>query len=148
MGKHGFPFLLTKFRTMSLAPSSPSEAEWATAHPWRVTRVGAFMRRFRLDELPQLWNVVCGQLSLVGPRPEQPHIVERLSESIDFYRSRLCVRPGLTGWAQVNYGYGGSLRGNVEKLQYDFFYIKRQNLRLDLMILAATVRTVLRGGGK
>jgi exopolysaccharide biosynthesis polyprenyl glycosylphosphotransferase len=148
VGKHGFPFLLTKFRTMSLAPSSPSEAEWATAHPWRVTRVGAYLRRFRLDELPQLWNVVCGQLSLVGPRPEQPHIVERLTESIDFYRSRLCVRPGLTGWAQVNYGYGGSLRGNVEKLQYDFFYIKRQNLRLDLMILAATVRTVLRGGGR
>jgi len=132
IGKDGEPFNVTKFRTMRESPGDPE-----------VSGVGQLLRRFRLDELPQLWNVVRGQLSLVGPRPEQPRIVKQLEESLEFYAVRHRVRPGLTGWAQVNH-----VDRMPEKLQYDFFYVKNQGLLLDLMIIAWTIRTILSGAGR
>lgn len=146
VGKGDEPFTLVKFRTMRCVPTE-SPAAWAGDERARITGVGRVLRRFRLDELPQLWNVVLGQLSLVGPRPEQIDIVRRLEADIDYYRARHCVRPGMTGWAQINYGYGGSRGGTVEKLQYDFYYVKCQSLRLDLLILASTARAVFAGSG-
>lgn len=146
VGKNGATFSLTKFRTMQIG-SEPARASWGTQQEHRITAVGRCLRRFRLDELPQLWNVVRGELSLVGPRPEQPEIVQRLEREMQFYTARHCIRPGLTGWAQVSYGYGGDEVGVIEKLQYDFFYIKRQSLRLDLLILASTVRIIMSGRG-
>ncbi|HVL96590.1 MAG TPA: exopolysaccharide biosynthesis polyprenyl glycosylphosphotransferase [Solirubrobacteraceae bacterium] len=145
VGRGGEIFMLTKFRTMR--PADDAEPSWAPEQADRITPVGRVLRRFRIDELPQLWHVVRGQMSLVGPRPEQPAIVERLTREIEFYGARHHVRPGITGWAQVNHGYGGSDAGTLEKLQFEFFYIKHQSLQLDLRILAATVRTVLRGRG-
>lgn len=146
IGLGGETVYLLKFRTMRPAPPDVS-ASWATHQQDRITPVGRFLRRYRLDELPQLFNVVRGDLALVGPRPEQPVIAERLSRELRFYDARHCVRPGLTGWAQVNYGYGGTMRDVVEKLQYEFFYIKHQSLMLDLRVLMATVRTILSGSG-
>src|SRR5215211_5661382 len=145
VGRDDERFTLTKFRTMTVA--SDQDAGWVTDHSHRITPVGRLLRRFRLDELPQLIHVVRGQLSLVGPRPEQPAIVDRLEQELEFYAARHTVRPGLTGWAQINYGYGGSDVGVIEKLQYDFFYIKHQSLRLDLLTILATVRTILGGRG-
>ncbi len=144
VGRNGELVTMTKFRTMH---GEAGPAAWATDAPERIPPVGTVLRRLRVDELPQLWNVVRGRLSLVGPRPEQPAIVERLASAIEFYPARHCVRPGLTGWAQVNAGYGGSIDGAMEKLQYDFFYIKHQSLRLDLLILGATVRTIFLARG-
>jgi lipopolysaccharide/colanic/teichoic acid biosynthesis glycosyltransferase len=111
----------------------------------RITPVGRILRRFRLDELPQLWNVIRGDLALVGPRPEQTAIVEQLEREIPFYAARHCVRPGLTGWAQVNLGYAGSFEGTVAKLQRDLYYIKHSSLRLDGLILWLTLKAVLVG---
>jgi lipopolysaccharide/colanic/teichoic acid biosynthesis glycosyltransferase len=133
VGKDGRRFRLTKFRTMRQDPGGREP----------VPPVGRILRRFRFDELPQLWDVVRGKLSLVGPRPEQPRIVEQLQESIEFYAFRHRVRPGLTGWAQVN-----QVDEMPEKLQYDFYYVKNQGLLLDLMIIAWTVRTILSGAGR
>ena len=146
VGRQGRTFTVIKLRTMVV--DEVRDAGWAGEHAHRITPIGRFLRRCRIDELPQLWNVVRGDLSLVGPRPEQPELVERLSQEIEFYNARHRVRPGLTGWAQVNHDYGGSLRGTLEKLQFDFFYIKHQSLRLDAWILFSTVRTVLAGGGR
>jgi exopolysaccharide biosynthesis polyprenyl glycosylphosphotransferase len=147
VGRNGRLVTLTKFRTMHAA-APDATAGWATTHLSRITPVGRWMRRYRLDEIPQLWHVIRGDLALVGPRPEQPEIVERLQSQLEFYSARHRVRPGLTGWAQVNHGYGGSLADTIEKLQYEFFYIRRQGLRLDLYILLGTVKTVLTGGGR
>jgi exopolysaccharide biosynthesis polyprenyl glycosylphosphotransferase len=147
IGRDGREFKLTKFRTMSPHVSSASQS-WAGDDLARITRAGRIIRRYRLDEIPQLWHVLRGDLSLVGPRPEQPAIVAQLQQSIEFYTARHSVRPGITGWAQINYGYGGSTDGTIEKLQFDFFYIKRQSLRLDLAIIMATARTVLLGRGE
>lgn len=147
VGQHGRVFRLAKFRTMHPDPALEHGA-WLDASGRRIFRLGALLRKFRLDELPQLWNVIGGDLSLIGPRPEQPAIVARLEQAMPFYSARHTVRPGLTGWAQVSFGYGGSDAGAVAKLQYDLFYIKRQSLRLDLRIVAATVRTVLFGAGR
>jgi len=124
------------------------EPAWAGAHAHRITRLGAVLRRFRLDEIPQLWNVLRGQLALIGPRPEQVKLVDQLQEQIEFYAARHCIRPGLTGWAQVNAGYGGSHLGTLEKLQYDLYYVKHQSLRLDLAILSSTLRAMLSGTGR
>ena len=145
VGRNGEHIQLPKFRTMHPADDRP--AEWAVADTGSITSVGRLLRRFRLDEIPQLVSVVKGQLALVGPRPEQPAIVERLCGEVEFYDVRHCVRPGLTGWAQVNRGYGGSTRDVVEKLQYDLFYVKHQSLLLDLRVIVATVRTILAGRG-
>jgi lipopolysaccharide/colanic/teichoic acid biosynthesis glycosyltransferase len=143
VGRDGEPFTIVKFRTMRPADGAPPAA-WATSDGARITRVGGWLRRFRLDELPQLWNVLRGQLSLIGPRPEQVGIVRELESKIPFYAARHVVRPGLTGWAQVCSGYGGSLHGALEKLQLDLYYVKHQSLRLDLLILASTMRAVAR----
>ena len=117
---------------------------WASkAGDVRVTAVGRFLRRSRLDELPQLWNVLKGDMSLVGPRPERPEFVAELTRQIPFYRQRHIVRPGLTGWAQVRYTYGASVEDALQKLQYDLFYIKNLSLALDVFIILDTVKTVL-----
>jgi lipopolysaccharide/colanic/teichoic acid biosynthesis glycosyltransferase len=145
VGKGGVPFTLLKLRTMTTALHA--EAGWAHVHAHRVTSVGRHLRRFRLDELPQLWNVLRGELALIGPRPEQVPIVERLCEQVPSYGVRHCVRPGLTGWAQVNLGYAGSVEGTVAKLQRDLFYVKRRSLRLDALIIWLTLKTVISGNG-
>lgn len=145
IGRGGVPFTLIKLRTMTAAGAG--EAAWAGAETLRITPVGRFLRRFRLDELPQLWNVIRGDLALVGPRPEQVPIVERLDRELPHYNARHCIRPGLTGWAQVNLGYAGSAEGTVAKLQRDLYYVKHSSLRLDGLILWLTVKTVISGKG-
>ena len=145
VGKGGAHFTLLKLRTMT--QSSQTAATWATSEIHRVTVVGRFLRRFRLDELPQLWNVIRGDLALVGPRPEQVPIAERLDSELPYYGARHCIRPGITGWAQVNLGYGGSFEGTVAKLQRDLYYVKHASLRLDLLILWLTFKAVIAGGG-
>jgi exopolysaccharide biosynthesis polyprenyl glycosylphosphotransferase len=147
VGKGGQPFQMTKLRTMVQGAESPGEPVWAQENDERVTRFGRFARRTRLDEVPQLWNVLKGEMSLVGPRPERPEFVKDLQEQIPFYRSRHAVRPGLTGWAQINYEYGNSVADSLTKLQYDLYYIKHRSLHLDLVILARTVGTVLSFSG-
>jgi lipopolysaccharide/colanic/teichoic acid biosynthesis glycosyltransferase len=122
-------------------------ASWAPSQAHRVTPVGRLLRRFRIDELPQLWNVLRADLALIGPRPEQVTIAERLEREVPFYSARHCIRPGLTGWAQVNIGYAGSVEGTVAKLQRDLYYIKHGNPRLDGLILWMTLRTILSGRG-
>ena len=116
---------------------------WAKQRDPRVTSVGSFMRRTRIDELPQLFNVLRGQMSFIGPRPERPHFVEQLAEVIPFYRERARVKPGLTGWAQVNFPYGASVEDARGKLSYDLYYVKHRSILLDLSILFATVRVIL-----
>ncbi len=146
VGRDGDIFTLSKFRTMHPAHGS-EHGHWARTSAGRIFTVGHFLRRLRLDELPQLLSVVRGDLSLVGPRPEQPVIVARLEAAMRYYHARHAVRPGLTGWAQVNIGYAGSEAGSLAKLQYDLFYIKRQSLGLDLRIMASTARAILFGSG-
>ncbi len=139
VGKAGELFTLVKLRTMTVSDDSGA---WASDHAHRVTPLGRVLRRYRLDELPQLWNVLRGELALVGPRPEQVAIVERLEQQIPFYAARHTVRPGITGWAQVNLGYSGSLEGTRAKLQRDLYYVKHRSLRLDLLILWLTLKAV------
>jgi lipopolysaccharide/colanic/teichoic acid biosynthesis glycosyltransferase len=122
--------------------------EWTGEDDPRITPFGRLLRRTHVDELPQLWNIVRGDLSVVGPRPEQPHYVEELIQKIPFYDLRHRVRPGLTGWAQVKFGYAGSERDALEKLQYEFFYLRHQSLTLDLRIMGRTLRTMVRGRGR
>jgi lipopolysaccharide/colanic/teichoic acid biosynthesis glycosyltransferase len=144
VGKDGSRFTLLKLRTMTFTDDTAADesAAWATDEGHRITRVGRLLRRYRLDELPQLWNVLRGELALVGPRPEQVPIVDRLEREIPFYAARHAVRPGLTGWAQVNLGYAGSVEGARAKLQRDLYYVKHRSLRLDLLILWLTVKAV------
>ncbi|MDE3132093.1 MAG: sugar transferase [Acidobacteriota bacterium] len=139
VGRDGSLFTLVKLRTMTPADDSGA---WAGDQDHRITPLGRVLRRYRLDELPQLWNVLRGELALVGPRPEQVPIVKRLEQQIPFYAARHTVRPGLTGWAQVNLGYSGSLEGTRAKLQRDLYYIKHRSLRLDLLILWLTLKAV------
>ncbi len=143
VGRDGKSFRLVKFRSMRENAEAETGPVWSAEHDDRVTRLGRIMRRLRLDELPQLFNVFRGDMSLVGPRPERPHFVQRLSEQIPFYPLRHVIRPGITGWAQINYGYASSLDNTVEKLQYDLFYIKNMSWVLDSLILLETVKTVL-----
>ena len=142
VGLHGRVFTLMKFRSMQMDAEARGPA-WAAQRDPRVTRVGAFIRRMRIDELPQLINVLKGEMGFVGPRPERPHFVDQLAEVIPFYRDRACVKPGITGWAQVNYPYGASIEDARQKLSYDLYYVKHRNLFLDLLILFATVRVIL-----
>jgi len=116
---------------------------WATEDDPRVTRIGRWIRKTRLDELPQLLNILAGSMSLVGPRPEPPHFVNELAQKLPYYLQRHSVKPGLTGWAQINYPYGNTVEDALQKLQYDLFYIKYQSLLFDLSILFHTVKTVL-----
>jgi lipopolysaccharide/colanic/teichoic acid biosynthesis glycosyltransferase len=118
-------------------------AVWASADDPRITPLGRFLRRTRLDELPQLWNVLKGDMSFVGPRPERPEFVHQLTQDIPFYGQRHVVRPGLTGWAQVRYTYGASVEDALMKLQYDLYYIKNLSLALDLYIIFSTIKTVV-----
>jgi lipopolysaccharide/colanic/teichoic acid biosynthesis glycosyltransferase len=143
VGKGGKTFTIHKFRSMRADAESKTGAVWAKSNDSRVTRFGRFMRRTRLDELPQLWNVLVGEMSLVGPRPERPEFVAKLTEQIPFYGLRHGVRPGLTGWAQVRYTYGASVEDALEKLQYDLFYIKHLRISFDLLILFWTMKTVV-----
>lgn len=148
VGLRGEEFTILKFRTMvpSRAPAGTG-TEWTAANDPRITTVGKFLRTTHLDELPQAWNIVRGDLSLVGPRPEQPHYVVQLSAKLPFYGMRHLVRPGLTGWAQVKYGYAADERDALEKLQYEFFYLRRQGIRFDLKVLGRTIRSVLGSEG-
>jgi sugar transferase (PEP-CTERM system associated) len=143
MGKGGSLFKVWKFRTMRVDAEFATGPQWAGDNDPRVTRVGRFLRTSRLDEIPQLWCVLRGDMAFVGPRPERPEFIEMLSEKIPFYRVRHMVRPGVTGWAQINYRYGSTVEDALEKLQYDLFYIKNASLGLDLLILFQTVKTVL-----
>ncbi len=142
VGQHGRHFTLFKFRSMYIDAEAMGPA-WAARHDPRVTPWGRVMRRSRIDELPQLLNVLRGEMSLVGPRPERPHFVAQLNSAIPFHEDRTRVKPGITGWAQVNYPYGASVEDARQKLSYDLYYVKHRNLLLDLTILMATVRVIL-----
>jgi sugar transferase (PEP-CTERM system associated) len=143
VGQQGLVFVVYKFRSMRADAEAATGAIWARHQDDRIIPVGRFIRKTRLDELPQLWNVLRGEMSLVGPRPERPEFVTALTKEIPFYGQRHIVKPGLTGWAQVSYSYGGSVEGTLEKLQYDLFYIKNLSLSLDLFILFKTIKTVI-----
>jgi len=148
VGLHGQPFSLLKFRTMR-QDAEANGAVWATKNDARVTPLGKFMRRTRIDEIPQLWNVLRGEMGFVGPRPERPEFVQWLTQEIPFYEIRHIVRPGLTGWAQVRYQYGASLEETKRKLEYDLYYIKHASLGLYLLIIFETIKTiVLRRGAQ
>jgi len=147
VGLGGETFPVLKFRSMGIDAESDGKPVWATKGDTRVTRVGNFLRINRLDEFPQLLNVLLGQMSLVGPRPERPEFVKELLENIPYYSERHSVRPGVTGWAQLKYSYGASEEDALEKLQYDLYYVKNQNLMLDIIIILQTVEVVLWGKG-
>jgi lipopolysaccharide/colanic/teichoic acid biosynthesis glycosyltransferase len=147
VGKGGRNFNVVKFRTMRVDAEALSGPQWAGDNDPRVTRVGRFLRSSRLDEIPQLWCVLKGDMAFVGPRPERPEFVEWLSREIPYYSVRHMVRPGLTGWAQVKYKYGSTVEDAREKLQYDLFYIKNASIGLDLLIMFQTIKTVLLSRG-
>jgi sugar transferase (PEP-CTERM system associated) len=147
VGERGKTFWLLKFRSMRTDAELDGVARWASKHDDRVTRVGRIARKLRFDELPQLWNVLKGQMSIVGPRPERPQFVADLEPKIRYYNLRHCLKPGLAGWAQLSYPYGASEEDAAEKLKYDLFYVKNHNLMLDLLILVQTVEVVLFGRG-
>jgi exopolysaccharide biosynthesis polyprenyl glycosylphosphotransferase len=147
VGLRGRRFAMLKFRSMRADAEADGRPIWAQTQDHRVTRVGRFIRWARIDELPQILNVLRGEMSVVGPRPERPFFVEQFKKLIPAYDDRHAVLPGITGWAQVNYPYGASVDDAREKLRYDVYYIANYNFRLDLKILLATVRVVLSGKG-
>jgi sugar transferase (PEP-CTERM system associated) len=147
VGLNGRVFTLYKFRSMIKNAEADGKAQWANAKDSRVTRLGGILRKLRLDELPQIFNVLRGDMSLVGPRPERPQFVEQLSKTIPYYHERHVVKPGITGWAQVCYPYGSSERDALEKLQFDLYYIKHKTLIFDLIVLLQTAEVVLWGKG-
>ena len=147
VGEHGRHFEMVKFRSMRVDAESDGVARWATKDDDRSTRIGKFIRKTRLDELPQLFLVLGGEMSFVGPRPERPQFVELLNSEIRYYDVRHSVKPGLTGWAQLRYPYGASVRDANEKLKFDLFYVKNHGLVFDLMIMLQTVEVVLFGRG-
>jgi sugar transferase (PEP-CTERM system associated) len=147
VGENGKSFPVIKFRSMRTDAECDGVARWATKNDDRVTRVGRFIRKTRLDELPQLWNVLRGDMSIIGPRPERPQFVDDFNARIRYYSLRHCVKPGLTGWAQLRYPYGSSFEDAEEKLKFDLFYVKNHNFVFDLAILVQTVEVVLFGRG-
>jgi sugar transferase (PEP-CTERM system associated) len=147
VGQHGRVFTLRKFRSMREDAEAATGAVWAGAQDGRVTRIGRFLRRSHLDELPQLWNILMGDMSLVGPRPERPEFVKDLTRLIPFYGQRHVTKPGLTGWAQVCFPYGSSVDDSMRKLQYDLFYIKHMSIGIDVYVVLKTVKNVLQGRG-
>ncbi len=147
VGWQGRRFTILKFRSMRMDAEEPGSAIWAEEHDPRVTAVGRFMRRYRIDELPQLMNVLRGDMSMVGPRPERPEFIGRLTRDVPYYAYRLAVKPGITGWAQVKFRYGATVQDAAEKLQYDLYYIKHMSVRLDGLIALKTIRTVLSKSG-
>ncbi|TXI21599.1 MAG: TIGR03013 family PEP-CTERM/XrtA system glycosyltransferase [Roseateles sp.] len=147
VGLNGAPFQVIKFRSMRADAEKDGKPRWATKNDDRVTRVGRFIRKVRIDELPQLFNVLRGEMSMVGPRPERQFFVDELISKIPYYAVRHSVKPGLTGWAQVRYEYGSTVEDSIEKLQYDLYYVKNHTLFLDLLIMLETVAVVLTGKG-
>ncbi|WP_031409250.1 TIGR03013 family XrtA/PEP-CTERM system glycosyltransferase [Thiomonas sp. FB-Cd] len=147
VGRFGKPFMVLKFRSMRKDAEMDGVARWAQANDNRITRVGRFIRKTRIDELPQLINVLKGEMSLVGPRPERPSFVEQLTEAIPYYAIRHSVKPGVSGWAQVRFSYGASLAEARRKLQFDLYYVKNHSLLLDVQIILETVRVVILGEG-
>lgn len=145
-GKFGRPFQLLKFRSMRVDAEADGKARWWQHYDPRETPIGHYMRKFRIDEIPQLVNILRGEMSFVGPRPERPEFVAQLSKEVPFYHERMMVLPGLTGWAQVNYPYGSSVHDAERKMEFDLYYMKHMSLVLDLFIMLDTLRTVLRGG--
>jgi lipopolysaccharide/colanic/teichoic acid biosynthesis glycosyltransferase len=143
LGKDDKPFMMNKLRSMRRDAESESGAVFTSDDDDRITRIGYFIRQTRLDELPQIWNVLRGEMSLVGPRAERPEFVEILSDSYPYYGLRTSVRPGVTGWAQTRYGYVNNVEAYEDKLALDLYYLKYRSFLLDLTILAQTVRTVL-----
>jgi sugar transferase (PEP-CTERM system associated) len=147
VGLNGRLFNVVKFRSMRTDAEKDGTPRWAAAKDDRVTRVGRFIRKLRIDELPQLFTVLVGDMSLVGPRPERPYFVDKLTQDIPYYAVRLSVKPGVTGWAQVRYHYGATMEDSAEKLQYDLYYVKNHTWFLDLVVLFETVGVVLTGKG-
>jgi sugar transferase (PEP-CTERM system associated) len=146
VGKNGRTFVLTKFRSMRVDAEQDGPV-WASKGDSRTTRVGRIIRKIRVDEIPQFWHILRGEMSFVGPRPERPHFVAQLAEEIPFYEQRHLIAPGLTGWAQIKYPYGASIEDARQKLQYDLFYIKNQGLVLDAIIIFETIKIILFGRG-
>jgi lipopolysaccharide/colanic/teichoic acid biosynthesis glycosyltransferase len=147
LGRGGREFRITKFRTMH--PDAEREGpQWSTVGDPRTTRVGRVLRRTRLDEFPNIWSVIKGDMSMVGPRPERPAFIETLESAVPLYRARLAVSPGLTGWAQVNHTYTDSVDDAIVKLEYDLYYVKHRSVAFDVSILARTVWTMLRMRGR
>src|ERR1051325_7049452 len=146
VGKNGRTFTLMKFRSIRV-DAEKNRTAWATSEDDRMTRVGRFIRKIRVDEIPQFWNILSGDMNFVGPRPERPHFVSQLAEEIPYYEQRHLIEPGLTGWAQIKYPYGASIEDARKKLEYDLYYIKNQNLTLDATIMFETIKTILFGRG-
>jgi exopolysaccharide biosynthesis polyprenyl glycosylphosphotransferase len=146
-GRGGKQFVLYKFRSMYASAEDATGPVWATKDDPRVTPFGRFLRRSRLDELPQFFNVLFGDMSIVGPRPERPEFVRVLTEQIPYYRQRHCVKPGITGWAQINHKYGDTLEDTIRKLEYDLYYIKNLSPSLDAYIIFQTLKTMLLARG-
>lgn len=147
VGLNGKLISVLKFRSMFVNAEAATGAVWASRNDPRITLVGKYLRKFRIDELPQFWNVLRGDMSFVGPRPERPEFVQALSEKIPFYRQRHCVKPGLTGWAQINHKYGDTIEDTITKLEYDLYYIKHISFSLDVYIMLNTLKTVILGRG-
>lgn len=148
VGKNGKLIKVIKFRSMKTDAEADGKPVWARTDDDRVTRVGRVIRKIRVDEIPQFWNIIKGEMNFVGPRPERPHFVAQLADEVPFYEHRHLVAPGLTGWAQIKYPYGASVEDARQKLQFDLYYIKNQSLALDLIIVFETIKTVLFGKGR
>lgn len=147
IGQGGKPFKLTKFRSM-VKDAEKNGPKMAQKNDKRVTKFGKFMRRTRLDELPQLWNIIKGQMSFIGPRAERPEFHQELKNSIPFYQERYLIKPGLSGWAQIKHGYTSSIEDNFEKIQHDLYYVKNRSFAFDLSIILKTLNIILKGGGR
>jgi sugar transferase (PEP-CTERM system associated) len=147
VGENEKLFVLYKFRSMKSNAEEETGPVWASNEDPRVTRVGKIIRKLRLDEMPQLWNVFKGDISFAGPRPERPFFVEKLKKIVPYYKERFTVKPGITGWAQTKYGYGASVEDALEKLKYDLYYIKNMSWVMDLIIIFHTIKIVLLGRG-
>jgi exopolysaccharide biosynthesis polyprenyl glycosylphosphotransferase len=145
IGRCGVPFTLNKFRSMCVDAEAETGPTWAQTNDPRVTRVGRWLRALRIDEIPQLWNVLKGEMSFVGPRPERPEFMAMLEPAIPGYDFRHAVRPGITGWAQVNCSYGSTIEDARRKLEYDLYYLEHGSLRMDLWIMLRTIKIVLFG---
>ena len=139
--------MVLKFRSMTNDAEKDGKPQWAATDDPRVTRVGNIIRKLRIDELPQILNVLKGEMSFVGPRPERPYFVEQLCSDVPYYNARHSIKPGITGWAQVRYSYGSSVKDAIEKLQYDLYYVKNHSLFLDIIIILDTIEVVILGKG-
>lgn len=147
VGRGGKTFMVIKFRSMKDDAEGGGKPQWAVTNDPRITRVGNIIRKLRIDELPQILNVLKGEMSFVGPRPERPYFVEHLCAEIPYYNARHSIKPGITGWAQVRYRYGASVKDSIEKLQYDLYYVKNHSLFLDIIIIIDTIEVVISGKG-